>query len=339
MRFVRLLTDHDKASFDRISTHPVQSWEWGDFRKEYGNRVVRVGVFVQGGKSDLERLVEGHQITIHRLPHTSYSVAMLLKGPVPSRQAVEFLKDFGKKEKIVFFRTEPNLINSGKISRFLVNNGFVTGRRFFTKSTFWVDLGKSEEELLGGFHPKTRYNIRVAERHGVRVVEEDTRKAFEKYLTLTEQTAGRQNFFAHTERYHKLMWKHLCPSGIAHLLSAKYQGKTLISWIMFVWHDTLYYPYGASSDKHRNVMAANLMMWEAIKFGKSLGLRKFDLWGREEGRGFTKFKEGYNPEVVEFVGTWDLVISKKLYPVYRAVEDIRWKLLKLPLPFPKPSFR
>src|SRR3989344_5707281 len=293
MRFVRLLTDHDKASFDRISTHPVQSWEWGDFRKEYGNRVVRVGVFIQRGKRDLERLVEGHQITIHRLPHTSYSVAMLLKGPVPSGQVVEFLKDFGK----------------------------------------------SEEELLGGFHPKTRYNIRVAERHGVRVVEEDTRKAFEKYLTLTEQTAGRQNFFAHTERYHKLMWKHLCPSGIAHLLSAKYQGKTLISWIMFVWHDTLYYPYGASSDKHRNVMAANLMMWEAIKFGKSLGLRKFDLWGREEGRGFTKFKEGYNPEVVEFVGTWDLVISKKLYPVYRAVEDIRWKLLKLPLPFPKPSFR
>lgn len=71
------------------------------------------------------------------------------------------------------------------------------------------------------------------------------------------------------------------------------------------------------------------MMWEAIKFGKKLGLTTFDLWGREEGKGFTKFKEGYNPKVIEFLGTWDLVINKPMYVLYKIGESIRWPSLKL----------
>ena len=94
-------------------------------------------------------------------------------------------------------------------------------------------------------------------------------------------------------------------------------------------HDkVLYYPYGASSTEHKEVMANNLMMWEAIKFGKKHRCTSFDLWGREEGKGFTKFKEGYNPQVVEFIGSWDLVINPLLYWPYRLAEKIRWLVLK-----------
>ena len=84
-------------------------------------------------------------------------------------------------------------------------------------------------------------------------------------------------------------------------------------------------------------MANNLMMWEAIRFGKSLGLTTFDLWGREEGKGFTRFKEGYNPRVVEFLGTWDLVTSP-LYWLYRFAEGIRWSVLRIKSKLVKPKF-
>ena len=124
------------------------------------------------------------------------------------------------------------------------------------------------------------------------------------------------------------MWKILREAGIAHLLTATYNGEIITTWILFSWKNFLYYPYGASTEKHKEVMANNLMMWEAIKFGKKLGLSTFDLWGREEGKGFTKFKEGYNPQVVEFLGTWDLVINKPVYRIYRIAEQIRWKILK-----------
>lgn len=75
-------------------------------------------------------------------------------------------------------------------------------------------------------------------------------------------------------------------------------------------------------------MANNLMLWEAIRLGQNLKLKIFDLWGREEGKGFTKFKEGYNPKVVNFIGTWDLIVSPWYY-LYKILEKIRWFILKL----------
>lgn len=133
------------------------------------------------------------------------------------------------------------------------------------------------------------------------------------------------------------MWEELRPAGMAKLLVAKYKGEIVTTWILFKYKDFLYYPYGASTDKYKNVMANNLMMWEAIKLGKKLGCITFDLWGREEGKGFTKFKEGFNPKVVEFLGTWDLPTSP-YYGLYRLAEILRWKILRLKAKFIKPRF-
>jgi lipid II:glycine glycyltransferase (peptidoglycan interpeptide bridge formation enzyme) len=337
---IRLLTEKDRKDYDRLAGHPVQSWEWGEFRKDTGNEILRIGLF------EKEKLVEGYLLTLHRLPYTSYRIATFLKGPTPTEKMLDALKAFARVERIVFIRMEPNVEikqtdgeeQRGKLERLMAGNGAVHGRRFFTNSTFVVNLRHSEEELLARMHPKTRYNIRVGLRHGVTVTEESSKEAFSNYLRLMEETTRRQKFFAHTRKYHLLMWRHLHKAGIAHLLTAKYGGETLISWVVFVWHDTLYYPYGASSEKNRNVMASYVMMWEAIKFGRKKNLSAFDLWGKEEGRGFTKFKEGFNPETVDFLGTWDLVVSPFIYQIYKLVEKLRWVILRLPLPLPKPRF-
>jgi lipid II:glycine glycyltransferase (peptidoglycan interpeptide bridge formation enzyme) len=226
--------------------------------------------------------------------------------------------------------------HSQKLYKLLRSNSAVPGKTLFTPTTFWINLTKSESDLMKSFHSKTRYNIRYAERQGVTVVEDNSDKAFEKYLELTKETSERQGFYAHTPKYHRFMWKYLHSQlvtnnskPIAHLLVARYKGEIITTWILFTYGDFLYYPYGASTDKVKNVMANNLMMWEAIKLGKKLGLKTFDLWGREEGKGFTKFKEGYNPQVVEFLGTWDLVINKPLYEVYKIAEKVRWYFLRL----------
>jgi lipid II:glycine glycyltransferase (peptidoglycan interpeptide bridge formation enzyme) len=143
------------------------------------------------------------------------------------------------------------------------------------------------------------------------------------------------------------MWETLKPKQMAngkwqmanlnaHLLTAKYQGKTLTTWILFTFHDTLYYPYGASSTESREVMASNLVMWEAIRFGKKLGLKKFDMWGamgpnpdkKDPWYGFHNFKEKYGPEHIEFVGSYDLVISPILYQVYKIADKLRWLILR-----------
>lgn len=312
----------DKNEFNKNAVHPLQSWEWGEFREAWGNKVVRLSNF---------------QIIFSKIPHTKYTIGTVIRGPKPTKEDVLEVKKIAQENNAIFVKFEPNVLYDEKLASDLKSFGFVKGRRLFTPTSFWINLTLTEDELLKSFSSKTRYNIRLAQKRGVEVLEDNSDKAFEKYLELTKETSGRQGFYAHSEKYHRLMWKFLRPAGIAHLMTANYQGEIITTWILFTWHDFLYYPYGASTDKHKEVMANNLMMWEAIKFGKKLGLTIFDLWGREEGKGFTKFKEGYNPKVVEFIGTWDLPTSN-LYKIYKIAEEARWRLLKLITVIRKPRF-
>ena len=348
---IKKATEKEKEVFNAAAGHPLQSWEWGEFRKRAGNEVVRLGVF-RGNK-----LTDAIQIMLHRIPFTNFKIGTLIKGPKPTKEIVEELKKLGSEENLIFIKLEPNFAvsiggrkigpkDSERVLKLLRNSGAVPGRTLFTPTSFLIDLTKDEDELLKSFHSKTRYNIRLAQKKGAEVVEDNSKKAFERYIELTRETVERQGFFAHTEKYHRLMWKTLHEDmvkenkpPIARLLIAKHKGEIITTWVVFIWHNSLYYPYGASSDKYRNVMASSLIMWEAIRYGKRFGLKTFDLWGREPGKGFTKFKEGYSPEIVEFLGTWDLVTSPLYYP-YRVAEIIRWFFLKIPprLGLVKPKF-
>jgi lipid II:glycine glycyltransferase (peptidoglycan interpeptide bridge formation enzyme) len=302
------------TNLDTFATHPLQTSAWAEFRREWGNEVLETKYGI---------------LTLHKLPFTSYKIGMFIKGVTPTKEILSELKKIGSKKNIVFIKLEPNIEKSENLVKLMESFGAVPGKTLFTPTTFWINLAPDEENLMKSFSSKTRYNIRLAEKKGVTVKEDNSDAAFERYLDLTRETINRQGFYAHTEKYHRLMWNILKKAGIAHLLVASYRGEIITTWILFAWKNFLYYPYGASTEKHKEVMANNLMMWEAIKFGKKLGLTTFDLWGREEGKGFTKFKEGYNPKVIEFLGTWDLVINKPIYTIYKLAELVRWKVLRI----------
>ncbi len=317
-----------KEEYNALVDHPLQSFEWGEFREKTGVKVVRRGLLKNG------KLTEGFTVTVHKVPKTKFTIGYLPKGSNPSKELLEELEKVGRENNSIFIQLEPNVIK-GQLSKFK-SQLFPSFHPLFTKYTFVLDITKSEDELLKSFHSKTRYNIKVAQKHGVVVSEENSEKAFAEYLKLTEETTTRQRFFAHTPTYHKKMWETL-GGGIAHLFTAKYNKKTLTAWIIFVFHDTLYYPYGASSSEHRNVMASNLIMWEAIKYGKNLGLKNFDMWGalgpepnqKDPWYGFHKFKEGYGATLTEFVGSYDLVLMSKVYKAYKVADKLRWGYLRL----------
>ena len=133
------------------------------------------------------------------------------------------------------------------------------------------------------------------------------------------------------------MWEALGDSGMMHIFHGVYENKIIVSWIIFVFNGILYYPYGASRDEHRDVMASNLMMWEMILFGKRQGCAKFDMWGslgpdpnpKDPWFGFHRFKKGYGGELMEYVGSFDLISDPPLYKIFRIAENLRWKYLRL----------
>jgi lipid II:glycine glycyltransferase (peptidoglycan interpeptide bridge formation enzyme) len=321
-------------NLNQIATHPLQTRAWGEFRRQWGNEVLETKFGI---------------LTLHPIPFTPYKIGMFIKGPMPTKEQLLELRTLGKEKNLIFIKLEPNYVvkkggiscaDEKKVISLLKKYGAVPGKTLFTPTTFWIDLTKSEEELLKSFHSKTRYNIKYAQKHNVTVGEDNSPEAFETYLKLLRETVERQRFYAHNEKYHRLMWQILEPAGIAKLLVAKYQNEIIATWIVFVWKDFLYYPYGASSSNpaHYRLMPSALLMWEAIRLGKVSGCKTFDLWGREEGKGFTRFKEGFNPQVIEFLGTWDLVINKPAYKLYKSMDFARWIFLKGKSKFTKPSF-
>lgn len=326
---VKAVPENLKDSFNRLASHPLQSWEWGNFRQSQGHKVIRFGEF------NKEKLLSVWQVTFHRVPKIPFSVGYLPKSSFPTKNVLIHLKKIGKENKAIFIKIEPN------IEQGLKKLGLIKGKPLFTKFSSIIYLSKSEDELLKGFKPKTRYNIRLSEKHGVKTGEDNSPEAFEKYLNLLFETTKRQGFYAHDQKFHRNQWKILQPTGISHLLTATYKGDILAAFLLFIFNDVLYYPYGASTREHRELMAPTLLMWEAIKFGKKMGCRSFDLWGDVEPNpapthpyfGFHKFKEGFSPKLVEFVGTYDLVINPLFYQVYKISDTLRWKILRLKAKF------
>ena len=295
---------------ERVS-HPLQSWEWGGFRRENGNKVSRVTGDHQ------------YQIIWSRVPYTQYYFGYCGKSPIPTESDLGLLREESKKIDGVGIRLEPNATEG------MMPEGLVKGRHFFTNKTFYLDLTKTEDELLAAMDAKARYNIRLAEKKGVIIREDNSDEAFKNYLDLTFiQTAARQKFYAHNHQYHLNMWTHM-KGNIAHLFTATYENQVLVTWIIFKFKDTIYFPYGASSDQHRDVQAPSLMLWQTALWGKAQGAKIYDLWGAEEGKGFNRFKEQFGPQLIEFVGTYDLVVNPFLYKLFRLSEEIRWKILRL----------
>lgn len=325
----KLLDNDYKTKYNALIKHPVQTWEWGEFQKSQGHSIFRYGVY------DRNNLVSVYTVSFHKVPKTKYSIGTILRGPKVDEDMLKNIKKIALDQNAVFVKFEPDVSKTEFDMNF--PNMKVSPKVAFYPNTFLVDLTQSEDKLLETMHSKTRYNIRVANRYGVEVKEATNDKGFETYLKLLFDTTKRQGFYLHQQKYHRDMWSILKKTDIPHIMLASYQGKVLSAFMLFKLKDQLFYPYGASLDIHREVMAPTLLMWESIKFGQKLKCKTFDMWGclgpdakeGENGFGFHRFKQGFNGQPFQYVGTYDFVINPILYQVYNFVDKYRWKLLRL----------
>ncbi len=343
---VRRVLEEEREIYNQVVDHPLQSWQWGEFKEKTGMRAVRLGLFEKG------KIAAGFQILFRPIPKLAYSVGHLLKSPLPSEQLIAALRELAEEEKAIFIKLEPDYVIrrwrniKGKPEEELFQEEKIdlgklglsqAKKALFDPYSFILDLTKSEDELLSNMHHKTRYNIRLAQKKGVVVEEKSDQEGLEIFVNLLQETLKRQKFYLHSPDYFRKMWQILAPARIAHILLARYKEKVLNAWMLFVWKDRLFYPYGASSSELRNLMASNLICWEAIRFGKKMGCKTFDLWGglgpkadpAHPWYGFHRFKLGYGADLVEYIGSWDLVTNPWLYQAVHFADSLRWKLLRL----------
>lgn len=84
-------------------------------------------------------------------------------------------------------------------------------------------------------------------------------------------------------------------------------------------------------------MAPTLLLWEIMRWAKREGYTAFDLWGalspnadtNDPWYGFHRFKQGFSPKLVEYVGSFDVVIAPLFYRLYNGANALRWAMLRL----------
>lgn len=331
---VKEIGEKERKEINRVARHPLQSYEWGEMRKSKRVEVLRLGEY------EGKKLKEVYQITLHQMPGLPWKIGYCPKSAIPGKKVAKEVEKLARERGVIMVKFEPNVrAEEGEddLKKWQEEFRVRRGEPLFTRYTFWLNLKSNEEELMAGMKSKTRYNVRLAKRKGVEVKEDSSNEGFEDYWRLMKETTERQGFYAHDKNYHEKVWQMMNKSGQAHLFKAEKGGEVLTCWMVFVLNGVIYYPYGASSRKHRELMANNLMMWEVIRFGKKKGCRLFDMWGslgpepdkKDPWYGFHRFKEGYGGELVEFVGSWDLVINPLAYWIYRAGNKLRWVWLRL----------
>jgi lipid II:glycine glycyltransferase (peptidoglycan interpeptide bridge formation enzyme) len=195
--------------------------------------------------------------------------------------------------------------------------------------TVELDLRKGEGALLEEMKPKTRYNIRLASRRGVQVVELGL-DVLPSWHRLYEATAHRKGFHAQGLSYFRELFELARGHRVElKLYGAMHDGDLLGGIVVAQAGAAATYLYGASSDKKRELMAAYALQWEAMRRARSSGCSSYDLFGVPPAPdrahpmfGLYRFKTGFGGRVVHRRGAWDFVFDEDAYRSYAAAESV-----------------
>lgn len=333
---IREVTNQEIDQFNNLAPHIVQSWEWGQFRLKTNTvpKILRLGAY------DGPNLVRAYQIFFHKTPAFNKLIAYLPRSPLPPADDLESIKKSCLENDAVFLKIEPDITEDLKKNDALIKSlGFIPGKRILPVHTAVVDLTRSEQEIMGAMHEKTRYNIKVAQKHGVMVLEKNDPESLSYFIKLYDATQKRQGFYAKSGDYIRTLWKTLEPTNMVHLLCAYIpnMSEPLASLMIFNFNDTTYFPYGGWSSEHREMMPNNLLQYEAIRLSKLLGAKKYDFWSSYKDNpvnsdpwyGTYVFKKGFGPSDVHYVGAYDYVFNSTTYSLLNIADKARWALLKL----------
>ncbi len=197
-------------------------------------------------------------------------------------------------------------------------------------ATVIVDLRKDNDTLLAAMKAKTRYNIRLAERKGIRI-RPALRGELPTWYRLYKETATRDRIAIHSQKYYNDLLKIMNGNGSkrprCELLFAEHNGQVISGIIASYYNGAATYLYGASSNRHRNLMATYLLQWQAMQRARELACTQYDLFGippyddqNHAMAGLYRFKVGFGGDIVIRAGCWDWHLRRPLASLWRAAE-------------------
>ena len=258
-------------------------------------------------------------------------------GPLANWDKKEDLKaifskiaEIGKKEKCVFIRIRPQLLKTDENLKILSDLGFKKApMHLAAEHTVILNLEKSEDQLLAGMRRQTRYEVRRAEKLGIKVVSSNTEADFKEFHKIQAETAKRQGFIPPSLK--TLMAEKEAFGDKIQIYKALTKDDEPIAYGLIIkGGDEGDYYEAASTSLNRKLPGAYALLWQVTKDLKKEGFKRFNLWGiapagqpHHRYAGVTTFKTGFSGEITEFVPAHDLALSKMHYLADFAFETLR----------------
>lgn len=316
--------------------HFMQGPEWGLVKSDWKWEAV-----IEKNKSG--DIIGALAVLIRKIPGLPFTIMYAPRGPVcdiHDKAVIASLfggaRALAVKYKSYIFKIDPDVLAGDKEFMAIMGSfGFELhgdGKNFDSiqpRFVFRLNIeGKSEDEIFAGFHSKTRYNIRVAKKHGVEVKIAD-KSALPEFVNIMHETGKRDGFATRPIEYFERMLDAF--NGQARLYMAYYQDNPIAGTLAIQYGDKVWYNYGASSNKYRNMMPNYLLQWEMIRWAAQTHCRIYDFRGVSGDLspdnplyGLYRFKKGFNGDFTEFCGEFDLILNR---PV-AAIADFGMKCLK-----------
>jgi peptidoglycan pentaglycine glycine transferase (the first glycine) len=310
--------------------HVLQSYEWGQFKAQYGWKPLRL-LFQEDG------LVRAAASVLRRkFPYLPPCITYVPKGPALDYNDNELLQhvlvtleDVARRYHAIFIKMDPDVClenpssPSAPVTVTLKRRGWrLSSEQIQFRNTLLIDLTREEDDLLMAMKSKTRYNVRLAGRRGVEVHLarlSDLPLFYEMYV----ETSSRDEFIIRPFDYYRHAWQDFIEANLAQLFIAEYEGQPLAGLILFRFGEKAWYMYGASRDLHRDRMPNHLLQWEAMRWAKAQGCTVYDMWGAPDVLdesdpmwGVYKFKKGFGGQFVRHIGAYDYPVSRLLYQFY-----------------------
>ena len=317
----------------------LQCWEWGKLKARTGWEPLPIAV------TESDRIVGACLVLKRTAPLVGGCLFYAPRGPIVDfadesiwARLLEELREAAETHKAMALKIDPAIrADRADVVAALKRAGFrPTGPhgdlggvqpRYVMK----VDISGDIDSLLTQFKSKTRYNIRLAERRGVEVRSECRREDVAAFYEILRLTAQRDGFVVREMSYFYDLWDMIIAPGLGQMFLA-YVGDELVAGTLgFTLGEQAWYVYGASSDRHRNLMPNYLLQWRMIQWAKERGCTVFDMRGvaretdaKPQGNlaGLNRFKQGFAARYVEYIGEWDLVFRPAAYHLLNLVQPI-----------------
>lgn len=296
--------------------HLQQTWEWSK-QKSYW---LFQGIVVRDESKEIKGVMS---VLIRRIPLTPWTLMYAARGPVCDIHDREMLacllegaKKLNKKHRSYVLKLDPDVtFDETEFMKHMEGLGFVLAPKALNfeniqpQYVMRLDIeGKTEEEVMAMFKPKTRYNIRLAVKKGVEV-KICGKEAVDDFYRIMIETGARDRFMIRPAQYFSNMLDNLGED--VRLYMAYYGGQAIAGTIAAKLGDKVWYLYGASSNDHRSLMPNYLLQWQMIRWAIENHCKLYDFKGISGDRseenhlyGLYRFKSGFNAVFTEFVGEY-----------------------------------